>query len=32
LFAVKDRGPLGDKILLGEAVLPLENIPVRWER
>ena len=29
LFAVKDRGPLGDKILLGEAVLPLENIPLR---
>jgi hypothetical protein len=32
LFAVKDRGPLGDKILLGEAVLPLENIPVRCGR
>jgi len=30
LFAVKDRGPLGDKILLGEAFLPLENIPVRY--
>jgi hypothetical protein len=29
LFAVKDRGPLGDKILLGEAVLPVENIPLR---
>ncbi len=29
LFSVKERGPLGDKILLGEAVLPVENIPPR---
>ena len=26
LFSVKDRGPLGDKILLGEAIIPIDKI------
>ena len=26
LFSVKDRGPLGDKLLLGEALVPLEEV------
>ena len=26
LFSVKDRGPLGDKLLLGEALVPLKEI------
>ena len=26
LFSVKDRGPLGDKLLLGEALVPLSEV------
>lgn len=26
VFAVKDRGPLGDKLLLGEALVPLGEV------
>ena len=26
LFSVKDRGPLGDKLLLGEAIVPLHEV------
>ena len=26
LFSVKDRGPLGDRLLLGEALVPLSDI------
>ena len=26
LLSVKDRGPLGDRLLLGEALVPLQDI------
>ena len=29
VFAVKDRGPLGDKLLLGEALVPLAEVQIQ---